>query len=99
MVTAIKERLTNLDVLEDLIKNLPQLLGIVDGHFYSNLPPEQLAFLGISIVQQDSFQINTGSLNLDFSFNYYYRGERVRIPDREQLPDLLTEVFGEDYWR
>lgn len=99
VVSAIEDRLTNPFVLDDLITNLPQLLGILNGHFYSNLPPEQLAFLGISIVQQESLEIKTGSINLDYSYNYFYSGNRVRIPDREQLPDLLTEVFGEDYWR
>lgn len=99
VVNAVKDRLTNPTVLQDLITNLPQLLGILNGHFYSNLPPEQLAFLGISMVQQNPLQIHTGSLNLDYSVNYYYRGEKVRIPDREQLPNLLTDVFGGDYWR
>lgn len=99
VVTAIQERLSNPATLQSLVTNLPQIVNILNGHFYSNLPPEQLAFLGLSMLQNESLEINTGSLNLDYSFNYYYRGNRVRIPDRENLVELLIETFGEDYWR
>jgi LCP family protein required for cell wall assembly len=99
VVNAVRERLSDPSILQDLVANLPQILNILNGHFYSNLPPEQLAFLGVSMVQNETLEISTSSLNLDYSFNYYYRGERVRIPDRELLPQLLTTAFGEDYWR
>jgi hypothetical protein len=51
------------------------------------------------MVQLDSDDITTGSLNEQFSFPYNYRGERVRVPDREVLSQLLVDTFGEDYWR
>jgi polyisoprenyl-teichoic acid--peptidoglycan teichoic acid transferase len=99
IVSAVQDRLSNPATLQDLVLNLPQIVNILNGKFYSNLPPEQLAFLGISMLQGDAPEINTGSLNLDYSFNYYYRGNRVRIPDRELLVQLLVDTFGEDYWR
>lgn len=99
VVLGIREQLGDARVIQELVANLPNLVNSLDGHFYSNLPPEQLSFLGLSMMTLDFEDISTASLNLDYSFDYVYAGNRIRVPDREFIVELLVETFGEDYWR
>lgn len=96
---AVRDRLTDTETVQELVSNLPDLVASLDGHFYSNLAPEQLSFLGLAMIDLDVEDISTASLNLDYSFDYVYAGNRVRVPDREYIAELLTTTFGEDYWR
>lgn len=99
VVLGIREQLGDVTVIQQLVNNLPDLVNSLDGHFYSNLPPEQLSFLGLSMMTLDFEDVATASLNLDYSFDYVYAGNRIRVPDREFIVELLVETFGEDYWR
>jgi polyisoprenyl-teichoic acid--peptidoglycan teichoic acid transferase len=99
VIEGVRNRLGETGVVQEFVENLPVLLSELDGHFYSNLPVEQLSYLGLQMVVLDSENIITGALNEEYSYNYYYNGERVRVPDRELLATLLTEVFGDEYWR
>jgi LCP family protein required for cell wall assembly len=99
VLEAVRTRLGEAGVVQDFVENLPDLLTELDGHFYSNLPVEQLSYLGLQMLVLDSENITTGALNEEYSYNYYYNGERVRVPDRDLLVPLLTEVFGDEYWR
>lgn len=96
---AVRERLTDPETAQGLVTNLPELVESLEGHFYSNLPPEQLSFLGLAMIDIEIDNISTASLNEDYSFDYVYAGSRVRVPDREYIAELLTTTFGEDYWR
>lgn len=99
VVLAVRDRISERGTAQDLVDNLPQLISDLDGHFYSNLPPEQLSFLGLAMMTLDVENITTASLNQDYSFDYVYAGSRIRVPDREFIAELLTNTFGEDYWR
>lgn len=99
VILAIREQLGTAGAVQDLVENLPNLIDTLDGHFYSNLSPEQLSLLGLSIMNLDFENIETASLNQEYSFDYVYAGQRVRVPDREFIAELLVETFGEDYWR
>ena len=99
VVLAIREQLGNAGIVQTLVENLPDLVESLDGHFYSNLPAEQLSFLGLSMMTLDMENVTTSSLNLEYSFDYVYRGNRIRVPDREYIAELLVDTFGEDYWR
>jgi LCP family protein required for cell wall assembly len=99
VLEGVRSRLGERGVVQDFVANLPELLLELDGHFYSNLPVEQLSYLGLQMILLDSENIITGALNEEYSDGYYYEGERVQVPDRNLLVNLLTEVFGEEYWR
>lgn len=99
VILAIREQLGRAGAVQDLLDILPDLIADLDGHIYSNLTAEQLAFLGLSMMTLDRERITTGSINKDYTYSYAYAGERVRVPDREILVDLLTATFGDDYWR
>jgi len=99
VILSIRQQLGQRGVVQDFVEALPALLNAVDGHFYSNLTPEQLSYLGLSMMNLDLENITTASLDLDYSFDYVAGGERVRVPDRELIVELLIATFGEDYWR
>lgn len=98
VVLGVREKLAQPETTQNLLANLPRLVLSLNGHFYSNMQPEQLAYLGLQMLSLREDDITTASLNEQFSFNYFYAGETVRVPDRELLSQLLIDTFGEDYW-
>ena len=99
VVMAVRDRLSDPDALQSLLQNAPTLFETLQGHFYTNIAREDILRLGLAMMQLQEDEIATGSVNEQFSFTYNYRGERVRVPDREILPQLLTDTFGENYWQ
>ncbi|MCA9914169.1 MAG: LCP family protein, partial [Anaerolineae bacterium] len=99
VVTGVFDQLSDPTTLREVIVSVPELLDAFDGHVYTNIATDELIPLGVAMMQVDHENVVVGSLNQDYSFNYTYRGQTVRVPDREMLPQLLTNVFGEDYWR
>lgn len=93
VIAAVRDKLADADTLQNLIRNTPMLLNTLEDHFYTNLTPEQLLFLGVSVMRSDNATLTTGSLSRAYSFAY----DDQRIPDRARLPQLLTEIFGADY--
>ncbi|MDQ7027996.1 MAG: LCP family protein [Anaerolineae bacterium] len=99
VVMAVRDRLSEASALADLVQNAPQLFDALSSNFYTNIAYEDIVRLGLGMVRLDAEDITSGSLNEQYSFTYRYRGERVRVPDRELLSQLLVETFGEEYWR
>jgi LCP family protein required for cell wall assembly len=99
VIQAVREKLSSPRVLQELIVNAPDLMQELNGHFYTNLPQQQILYLGMSMMLLDGDDISTGVLNPDYTYVYRYSGERVRVPDFEALPGLLAELFGETYWQ
>ncbi|MEO1646318.1 MAG: LCP family protein [Chloroflexota bacterium] len=100
VIRAVRERLGEEGVITELLFDLPNFVSAVDGHYFSNMTPEQATQLGLAALTLDLDNLRTGSLNLDYSFNYRLGADyTVRVPDRSLLPNLLTDIFGEDYWR
>lgn len=94
VITAVREKLADRATLQILIGNTPRLLSELYGNFYTNLAPEQMVYLGVTVLRSENAQLGTGSLNRAFSFNF----DTQRIPDRSRLPELLTETFGANYF-
>ena len=98
IVEAVQQRLSEPSAALQLIQNFPALYQTFQGHVYTNIAPEHIPFIGQQLIQLDSESIHTGSINLDYSYGYDYNGLNVQIPDRERLPDLLKQLFGENYF-
>jgi LCP family protein required for cell wall assembly len=98
IVEGVQQRLQDPSVMLQLVQNFPTLYQTFQGHVYTNIAPEHIPFIGQQLIQLDSDAINTGSLNLDYSYGYDYNGLTVQVPDRERLTDLLKQVFGESYF-
>ncbi len=99
VVTGVFDQLSDPIAMRELIVSVPELLDAFDGHVYTNIATDELIPLGVAMMRVDQENVVVGSINQDYSFNYTYRGMTVRVPDRERLPQLLVNVFGEDYWR
>jgi len=99
VLLAARDRLSDPLVSASMVRNAPQLFNNFRGHFYTNIQPEHLVYLGLSMLELSADDIATGSLNTQYSFNYNYRNQTVRVPDRDLLGQLLIDVFGVDYWR
>lgn len=99
VIEAVYERLREPAALRGLISNAQPLWNSVRDNVSSNMAPEHMIYIGTAMMEVPRENIITGSLNEQYSFNYTYRGNTVRVPDREQLPALLVAVFGETYFR
>jgi len=99
VIEGIRNQLRNPATLQNIITNAPNLLTNLRGHVYTNIAPEQLLFMGLSVMEYDDSNFYFDTLNTDYSFRYTHNSQRVWMPDRNLLPDLLTSVFGTDYWR
>lgn len=99
VLTAVFEKLKNPVTVGQLVQNAPQLFNDFEGHLYTNIQAEQVVFLGLSMLELNANDIYSGVLDEDYSFNYTFQGETVRVPDRVLLGQLLIDIFGEDYWR
>lgn len=101
VIDAVRQKLADPELTRELILGAPQFLNSIRGHVYSNLTPEQMLQVGLAVREISADNFHFGVLNRDFSFDYSSSSTDgvVRVPDREQLPTLLTRVFGEEYWR
>ena len=100
IVQAVRERLTDISVVQLIIGQAPSLLAALQGHVYTNITPELMLMMGLTLLELNSEQISTGAINQAYSYDYNSpTAGIVRVPDRALLAGLLTEVFGAEYWR
>lgn len=100
IVGALRDKLTNPVLLQSLINNAPDLVQQLQNNVYTDLVPEQIVFLGLAAMQVPDENIHTGAINLDYSFDFAVSTSKsVRVPDREKLAQLMTAIFGENYWQ
>lgn len=97
VVRAIGERATSPEILPSLLMQAPALLQELEGQVYTDLTINDAIALASYTAPLPLDQIKTGALNQAYITHTVNQGESVAIPDREKLPDLLTEVFGADY--
>jgi polyisoprenyl-teichoic acid--peptidoglycan teichoic acid transferase len=93
VLSAIRQRLAQPNVARGLIAQAPALMSSLEGHIHTNIPLDLAITLGGQLALLDESALITGSL--DESNTYAYNG--MRIPDRNQLVDVLTAVFGAKY--
>lgn len=97
IVQAVRDRLRDPLVLQALIVQSPLLFSSLARNFYSNLTPQQIVFLGLAGLNLRDDGVSYGALNEAYSFPYATGRGTVRVPDRTLMPELLAEVFGENY--
>ncbi len=97
VVDAIRARLEDRAVLAGLVARSPMLYGEMVSNISSNLGPEQVVYLGLSMMTLDNDGITSGALNEQYTTSYLDGSRTVRVPDWARLGTLLTEVFGPDY--
>lgn len=97
VVNAIRTRLEDRAVLAGLVARSPMLYSELTSNVSSNMGPEQVVYLGLSMMTLDRDDIHSGAINEQYSTQYFDGSRSVRVPDWSQLGTLLTDVFGPDY--
>jgi LCP family protein required for cell wall assembly len=97
VMQGVRDRLSDPTALQNMLVQAPTLVQQLDGHVYSNIPFDQLTFLGLVVLDMDA-PIKTGGLNESNTYLYPTSNGEVRIPTREGIVTVLIQVFGEQYW-
>jgi len=67
------------------------------GKLVTDLPLDLALRLGLVLVPLTPDAITFSAIERENTLDFTQRGERFRIPDREQLADVLSSVFGPGY--
>lgn len=97
VIRAVRDRLTEPSVLQYVIQQAPTLWSQLSNNVVSSLKPQDAIYVGLTVMNINEDNIEFGSLNEQYSFFYGTTSGTVRVPDRELLSGLLTDVFGEGY--
>lgn len=98
VIYAIRERLTNPEMLPQLIINSPTLWETLSDGVYTGLSLDTVIQLALYVKDIPAENIRTGVINEGYVMDYSTAdGASVLVPDREKLAELMVEVFGMDY--
>lgn len=98
VLTALRDRLKDPAVINNLLLKVPQLARDLERSIYTNVPLDQWVFIGLLMLEANVEVVGGG---IDDTSSYIYtltNGTRVRVPNLLLMPDVLKDVFGE-YWR
>jgi len=95
---AVRDKILRLDMIPTLILQAPALWQAWQEHVYTRLTLEQVIQLGLYAKDIPAESIKTGVMD------YYYLqpyttpdGQAVLIPNRSRMPQLMIDVFGQNY--
>jgi LCP family protein required for cell wall assembly len=97
VMQAVFEHLRQPSVLQNMLLQAPTLLSQLRNNVVTNVPFEQLTFLGLVALDMGS-GIRTGGFNESNTRVMNIGGGQVRVPRVELIPTALAEAFGEVYW-
>lgn len=99
VVRAIQERIAEDGLLPGLIARAPQLFVDLQGKFYTDLTLTDFVQLAQFVGTLPAENLRTDVLDTDYTIEYGLpNGSVVFIPDHARLPELLTAVFGPQYF-
>jgi polyisoprenyl-teichoic acid--peptidoglycan teichoic acid transferase len=93
VVNAIRQKVTDPFVMQGLIANAPELVANLNGNLYTNIPLDQAVSVALAMRGVSPEKLKTGVLNQSYSFEF----NGMRVPDRNKMPVLMTQLFGGDY--
>jgi LCP family protein required for cell wall assembly len=97
VIQAVQERITQTGVFRDLLRNAPDLLDSLESDFYTDMSLEEMIQLGRYVILIPPESVSTGSISNEYRQRITVSGRRVRIPDSAALPELMVQVFGDNY--
>lgn len=98
VIFAVRDRVTSLDMLPDLVMQAPALLASLDDNLYTGLDLQEMIELAFFAREVPMENITTGVIDYGYVQDYTTsRGEQVLIPNRASLGGLLSTTFGENY--
>jgi polyisoprenyl-teichoic acid--peptidoglycan teichoic acid transferase len=98
VIYAIRDRLTNPEMLPQLIINSPSMWETLQDGVYTGLSLDSIVQLALYVKDIPAENIRTGVINEGYVMDYSTSdGASVLVPDRAKLGELMVEVFGADY--
>ncbi len=98
VIAAIRERLTDPNLVPQLIVNSPSMWATLSDGVYTGLTLDQIIQLALYVKDIPAENMRTGVINEGYVMDYSTpQGASVLVPDRAKLGDLMVEVFGENY--
>lgn len=100
VLEAIHQRVVSEGLFMQLVTSAPQLMADLDRLYYTDLALNDMVMMATYMLNIPRENFSSGTI--DERYNLVYAlpdGRQVYIPDRAVLADLLTEVFGEEYFR
>jgi LCP family protein required for cell wall assembly len=97
VMQAVFERLREPNVLQNMLLQAPVLVTQLRNNVVTNVPFEQLTFLGLVALDMGTV-IRTGGFNESNTRVMSLGSGRVRVPRVELIPSALSEAFGDIYW-
>ncbi|RMG77556.1 MAG: LytR family transcriptional regulator [Chloroflexi bacterium] len=98
VMTAVQQKLTDPDIFMDLLTQAPTLYNELQGDVYTDLTLNDIIQLAYYIRLIPPENITTASLDENYQARFVRgSGGVIHTPDYALLPELLIQVFGEDY--
>ncbi len=100
VLEAIHKQVSSGGMFLTLAMQAPQLLADLDGTYYTDLVLDDMLMLATFMLNVPRENISTGTIDERYHLLWSLPdGRRVYIPDRTVLADLLTSIFGEEYYQ
>lgn len=100
VLEAIHERILSEGLFMQLVVDAPQILQDLNGLIYTDLTLADMLMLGTFVLNVNGEDISTGTIDQRYNLVYALpNGRQVYIIDRETIADLMTLVFGENYYQ
>lgn len=98
VIAAIRARLSEPNMLPQLIVNSPSMWASLSEGVYTGLTLDQIVQLALYVKDIPAQNMRTGVINEGYVMDYSTpQGASVLVPDRAKLGGLMVEVFGADY--
>jgi LCP family protein required for cell wall assembly len=98
VIYAIRDRILSTDSLPQLIFRAPSLLDTFEDNLYTKLSLGEMIELAWYVKDVPADNIHTGVIDYRYVDNWETPDEsQVLIPAQARLPQLMIEVFGENY--
>jgi polyisoprenyl-teichoic acid--peptidoglycan teichoic acid transferase len=98
VITAIRERIMDFNLLPQLIIRAPMLLDAFNDNIHTSMSLEQMIRLAWYVKDIPGDNITSGIMDYRYMSDWTTTtGAQVLIPNRARLGNLMIEVFGADY--
>ncbi len=98
VIFAIRDRVLSVNSLPQLIVQAPSLYASVGQNVYTQLSLDQMIQLALWLKDLPADSIHTGVMDEHYVSNFTTEdGAEVLVPYPGALPNLLAQVFGDDY--
>lgn len=97
-IFAIRDRILDMDMVPTMLAQSPNLWASLQDNVYTGLSFEQLIQLALYVKDVPRENITTGVVDYRYLQSWSTpEGASVLIPNNGRLPQLMIEVFGENY--